>query len=82
MNRIRITAGELAADQAKEIARLAYEFGHGIVDVTTRANLQVQGLDIQHLPQVSRAARRRRADFEANGPRQYPQCLLRTRSAV
>ena len=31
MNRIRITAGELAADQAKEIARLAYEFGHGIV---------------------------------------------------
>jgi len=52
MNRIRITAGELSAEQAKEIARLAYEFGHGIVDVTTRANLQVQGLDIAHLPQV------------------------------
>ena len=53
MNRIRITASQLNAEQAKEIARLSYEFGHGIVDVTTRANLQVQGLGIQHLPQVS-----------------------------
>ncbi|MBX3414245.1 MAG: Rieske 2Fe-2S domain-containing protein [Pirellulales bacterium] len=52
MNRIRITAGELSGAQAKEIARLAYEYGHGIVDVTTRANLQVQGLSIEHLPRV------------------------------
>ena len=54
MNRIRVTAGELTASQAKEIARLAYEFGHGIVDVTTRANLQVQGLSIEDLPVVAR----------------------------
>lgn len=53
MNRIRITAGELSSAQAKEIARLAYEFGHGIIDVTTRANLQVQGLAIEHLPLVT-----------------------------
>jgi ferredoxin-nitrite reductase len=52
MNRIRITAGEINAEQAKAVARLAYDFGHGIVDVTTRANLQVQGLDIEHLPSV------------------------------
>ncbi len=52
MNRIRITAGELSAAQAKEIARLAYEFGHGIVDVTTRANVQIQGLPIDRLPEV------------------------------
>jgi sulfite reductase beta subunit-like hemoprotein len=50
MNRIRVTANELTADQAKEIAYLAYEYGHGIVDVTTRANLQVQGLGIEHVP--------------------------------
>jgi len=53
MVRIRVTAGELTADQAREVANIAYECGHGIVDVTTRANLQVQGLQIQHLPQVA-----------------------------
>ena len=53
MNRIRITAGELTSDQAREIAAIAYEHGHGIVDVTTRANLQVQGLGIEHLPEVA-----------------------------
>lgn len=53
MNRIRITANELTAEQAREIALIAYEYGHGIVDVTTRANLQVQGLDIEHLPKVA-----------------------------
>ncbi len=53
MNRIRITAGELTADQAREIAYIAYESGHGIIDVTTRANLQVQGLEIGHLPKVA-----------------------------
>ncbi|MCA9173367.1 MAG: Rieske 2Fe-2S domain-containing protein [Planctomycetales bacterium] len=58
MNRIRVTAGELSAPQAKEIAYLAYEFGHGIIDVTTRANLQVQGLGIEHLPEVRKRLER------------------------
>ena len=53
MNRIRITAGELTSDQAREIAAIAYEHGHGIVDVTTRANLQVQGLGIERLPEIA-----------------------------
>ncbi len=53
MNRIRITANELTADQAREIALIAYEYGHGLVDVTTRANLQVQGLEIRHVPAVA-----------------------------
>lgn len=53
MNRIRITAGEMNAEQAREIAHLAYEYGHGIVDVTTRANVQVQGLEIEHLPKFA-----------------------------
>ena len=53
MNRIRITANELTADQAREISAIAYEHGHGIIDVTTRANLQVQGLGIEHLPEVA-----------------------------
>lgn len=53
MNRIRITAGELSSAQAREVAAIAYEYGHGIVDVTTRANLQVQGIDIRHVPAVA-----------------------------
>ena len=53
MNRIRITAGELSSAQAREVAAIAYEHGHGIVDVTTRANLQVQGLEIGGVPAVA-----------------------------
>ena len=53
MTRIRVTAGELSAEQAREIGHIAYEYGHGIVDITTRANLQVQGLTIEHLPKVA-----------------------------
>lgn len=53
MNRIRVTAGELTADQAREVAAIAREHGHGIVDVTTRANLQVQGLGVERLPEVA-----------------------------
>jgi len=52
MLRIRITANELTAVQAKEIARLAYELGYGIVDITTRANIQVQGLSIGDVPRA------------------------------
>lgn len=52
MLRIRITANELTAAQAKEIARISYDLGYGIVDVTTRANIQVQGLDIAAVPRA------------------------------
>lgn len=52
MLRIRITACELSAWQAKTIARIAYDHGYGIVDVTTRANIQVQGLDIDDVPRA------------------------------
>ncbi len=53
MNRIRVTGCELTSKQAKEIAIIAYEYGHGIIDSTTRGNLQVQGLGIEHVPKVA-----------------------------
>ena len=52
MLRIRLTGCELSAEQAQAIAFVAYEFGYGIVDVTTRANIQVQGLAIEHVPEA------------------------------
>lgn len=50
MLRIRITGCELSAEQAKEIAYVAYRLGHGIIDITTRANIQVQGVSIRDVP--------------------------------
>lgn len=50
MLRYRLTGCELTAKQAKELAYVAYEFGHGIIDITTRANIQIQGLPIKRLP--------------------------------
>ncbi|MBI3636255.1 MAG: precorrin-3B synthase, partial [Candidatus Rokubacteria bacterium] len=52
MIRIRIPGCEMTADQGRAIAFVAYESGHEIVDVTTRGNLQVQGLTIQKVPGV------------------------------
>lgn len=52
MLRIRIPGCELTADQARAVAFVAYEAGHGIVDLTTRGNVQVQGLTIQKVPGV------------------------------
>jgi len=53
MTRIRLTANEFSAEQAREVSHLAYEYGHGIVDITTRANVQIQGLGVEHLPKVA-----------------------------
>jgi ferredoxin-nitrite reductase len=52
MLRIRLTGCELSAEQARAIAFVAYQFGYGIVDITTRANIQVQGLAIEHVPEA------------------------------
>ncbi len=50
MLRYRLTSCELTAKQAREMAYVAYEYGHGIVDITTRAGIQVQGLAIENVP--------------------------------
>lgn len=52
MLRIRLTGCELTSEQAKAIAHIAYETGYGIVDVTTRANIQIQGLAIEDIPRA------------------------------
>jgi ferredoxin-nitrite reductase len=52
MVRIRIPGCEMTAEQARTIAFVAYESGYSIVDVTTRGNMQVQGLTIDKLPGI------------------------------
>ena len=58
MLRIRVPGCEMTADQARAVAFVAYEAGHEIVDVTTRGNVQVQGLPIQKVPGVIAALER------------------------
>ncbi len=52
MCRIRIPGCEMTSDQARAIAFIAYRSGYSIVDVTTRGNIQIQGLTIGDLPDV------------------------------
>jgi precorrin-3B synthase len=43
--RVRPYGGRLEAKQAAGIAELAARYGNGLVDVTSRANLQIRGVD-------------------------------------
>jgi precorrin-3B synthase len=52
MLRVRIPACEMTAAQARALAGIAHESGHEIVDVTTRGNIQIQGLTIDKVPGV------------------------------
>ena len=45
--RIRARNGRLTPDQAQGIAGLARQHGNGLIDVTSRANLQLRGLNAQ-----------------------------------
>lgn len=55
MTRIRIPGCAMTAAQMKAMAFIAYESGYSILDVTTRGNIQIQGLSIQKLPGVAAA---------------------------
>ncbi|MCO4317674.1 precorrin-3B synthase [Phyllobacterium sp. 21LDTY02-6] len=46
--RLKLTFGELTAQQARGIADAARRFGNGIIDITNRANLQLRGVAPEH----------------------------------
>src|SRR5439155_14503166 len=58
MCRVRIPGCTMPANQARALAFIAYESGYSIVDVTTRGNVQIQGLTIEKLPGVRAALER------------------------
>jgi precorrin-3B synthase len=56
--RVRPRAGRLDAKQASGIAELAERYGNGLIDLTSRANLQIRGVrDEGHAPLVEELAR-------------------------
>jgi len=52
MLRCRIPAGELTAAQFRGLADLADQFGDGKAAITTRANIQIRGIQPKHLVDV------------------------------
>ncbi|MFC2253176.1 precorrin-3B synthase [Labrys portucalensis] len=42
--RVRLTGGELAPERAAALAEAARRFGNGLIDLTSRANLQMRGV--------------------------------------
>jgi ferredoxin-nitrite reductase len=58
MCRVRIPGCTMTANQARALAFVAYESGYSLVDVTTRGNIQIQGLTIEKLPGVRAALER------------------------
>jgi len=58
MCRVRIPGCELTTEQARTLAYVAYQSGYSILDVTTRGNVQIQGLTIDVLPGVLEALER------------------------
>lgn len=55
MTRIRIPGCDMTSAQMKAMAFIAYESGYSLLDVTTRGNMQIQGLTIDKLPGVAAA---------------------------
>ena len=55
MMRVRIPGCELTSAQMRVLAFIAYESGYSILDITTRGNIQIQGLTIQKLPGIRAA---------------------------
>lgn len=42
--RVKLTFGDLSADQARSVADAAQRFGNGVIEITNRANLQIRGV--------------------------------------
>jgi len=73
MMRVRIPGGILSSEQARELARIAQDYGRDLVDVTTRQAVQFHWLTVETLADIfDRLASVGLSSFEACGdcPRQ------------
>lgn len=54
MVRVRIPGGHTTMDQMRSLARIAKAYGNGVLDLTTRQQIQLRHLKIDHVPEVFR----------------------------
>ena len=52
MLRLRVPNGILTSDQIAEIGALSNRFGRGVVDMTTRQNIQLRWIQLQDVPYI------------------------------
>jgi ferredoxin-nitrite reductase len=52
MQRIRIPGGTASSEQLRVIAGIAKDFGHDLVDVTTRAQIQLRYIQMSQIPEI------------------------------
>lgn len=52
MLRLKIPGGRLTAAQLRVVAEVAWDYGRGIADITTRQNFQFHWLTIENVPKV------------------------------
>jgi len=55
--RVRVPAGVLRADHARQIAELGNRYGNGLIDLSQRGNLQLRGISADGLEPVTDALR-------------------------
>ncbi len=53
--RLKLTGGIVDVSLAKRIAGLSSRWGNGLIDLSSRSNLQLRGLSVQHLPALHEA---------------------------
>ena len=57
MMRVRITNGQLASRQLSTLASLAQRLGNGVIDITTRQQLELRAVEIRDVPDILEALR-------------------------
>jgi precorrin-3B synthase len=53
--RIRVPGGVVTTRQIDTVAEVADRFGSGLIDVTSKANLQIRGVAVEHLDDAARS---------------------------
>ena len=54
MQRVKLTAGVISANQARTVAAVSTRFGRGTIHLTTRGSMEIHWLKEEDLPQVKR----------------------------
>ena len=67
MMRLRITNGRLTAAQLDALAALSRRLGSGVMDLTTRQQIELRDIQIRDVPEILAALRDLDLSSPANG---------------